>query len=527
MTKPKVLISDKMDTNAARIFEERGCDVDVITGQTPEELLKIIGQYDGLAIRSSTTVTPEILDAATNLKVIGRAGIGVDNVDIPYASGKGVVVMNTPFGNSITTAEHAIAMIFALARQIPEADASTQASKWEKSRFMGVEVTGKTLGLIGAGNIGSIVASRALGIKMKVIAYDPFLTEDRAVEQGIEKVDLDTLLDRADFISLHTPLTDQTRNILSAENLAKTKAGVRIVNCARGGLIDEAALKEGLESGHIAGAALDVFAQEPAKDNPLFGTKNFICTPHLGASTDEAQVNVALQVAEQLSDYLVNGGVTNALNMPSLSAEEAPKLRPYMELAENLGSLVGQLAHGNLPKISIEVEGAAAQLNQKPITAAVLAGLMRRYSDTVNMVNAPYLARERGMEVREIRNEKEGIYHTLVRVTVGTSQGDRSVAGTLFGSTAPRLVEIFGVGIEADLKGDMLYIVNEDAPGFIGRIGSLLGENGINIGTFHLGRRDAGGEAVVLLSVDQAIPLDVVKAACELEGVKTVTALKF
>ncbi|MGB3379784.1 phosphoglycerate dehydrogenase [Allopontixanthobacter sediminis] len=527
MTKPKVLISDKMDPNAARIFEERGCDVDVITGQTPEELLKIIGQYDGLAIRSSTTVTKEILDAATNLKVIGRAGIGVDNVDIPYASSKGVVVMNTPFGNSITTAEHAIAMIFALARQIPEADASTQAGKWEKSRFMGVEVTGKILGLIGAGNIGSIVASRAQGVRMKVIAYDPFLTEDRAIELGIEKVDLDGLLARADFISLHTPLTDQTRNILSAENLAKTKSGVRIVNCARGGLIDEAALKEGLESGHIAGAALDVFAKEPAKESPLFGTPNFICTPHLGASTDEAQVNVALQVAEQLSDYLVNGGVTNALNMPSLSAEEAPKLRPYMELAENLGSLVGQLAHGNLPKISIEVEGAAAQLNQKPITAAVLAGLMRRYSDTVNMVNAPYLARERGMEVREIRNEKEGIYHTLVRVTVATTQGDRSVAGTLFGSAAPRLVEIFGVGIEADLKGNMLYIVNEDAPGFIGRIGSLLGENGINIGTFHLGRRDAGGEAVLLLSVDQPIPQDVVAAASALEGVKTVTALVF
>ena len=527
MTKPKVLISDKMDPNAARIFEERGCDVDVITGQTPEELLKIIGQYDGLAIRSSTTVTREILDAATNLKVIGRAGIGVDNVDIPYASSKGVVVMNTPFGNSITTAEHAIAMIFALARQIPEADASTQAGKWEKSRFMGVEVTGKTLGLIGAGNIGSIVASRALGLRMKVIAYDPFLTEDRAIELGIEKVDLDGLLARADFISLHTPLTDQTRNILSAENLAKTKPGVRIVNCARGGLIDEAALKEGLESGHIAGAALDVFAKEPAKESPLFGTPNFICTPHLGASTDEAQVNVALQVAEQLSDYLVNGGVTNALNMPSLSAEEAPKLRPYMELAENLGSLVGQLAHGNLPKISIEVEGAAAQLNQKPITAAVLAGLMRRYSDTVNMVNAPYLARERGLDVREIRHDREGVYHTLVRVTVATDQGDRSVAGTLFGANAPRLVEIFGVGIEADLKGDMLYIVNEDAPGFIGRIGSLLGESGINIGTFHLGRRDAGGEAVLLLSVDQPIPQEVIKKACDLEGVKTVTALVF
>jgi D-3-phosphoglycerate dehydrogenase len=292
-------------------------------------------------------------------------------------------------------------------------------------------------------------------------------------------------------------------------------------------LVDEAALKEGLESGHIAGAALDVFAVEPAKENPLFGTKNFICTPHLGASTTEAQVNVALQVAEQLSDYLLTGGVTNALNMPSLSAEEAPKLKPYMALAENLGSLIGQLAHGDLPKISIEVEGAAAQLNQKPITGAVLSGLMKRFSQSVNMVNAPFLAKERGMEVREIRNENEGTFHTLVRVTVATSQGDRSVAGTLFGNEAPRLVEIFGIGIEADLAGEMLYIVNEDAPGFIGRIGSLLGENKINIGTFHLGRREAGGEAILLLSVDQKIPANVLADAEKLPGVKMARALSF
>ena len=527
MTKPKVLISDKMDPNAARIFEERGCEVDVITGETPDELKARIGDYDGLAIRSATKVTKDILDAATRLKVIGRAGIGVDNVDIPYASGKGVVVMNTPFGNSITTAEHAIAMIMALARQIPEANTRTQNGEWPKNDFMGVEVTGKTLGLIGAGNIGSIVASRALGLRMKVVAYDPFLTAERAVELGIEKVDLDALLARADFITLHTPLTDQTRNILSAENIAKTRKGVRIVNCARGGLNDEAALKEALDSGHVAGAALDVFQTEPAKDSPLFGTPGFICTPHLGASTTEAQVNVALQVAEQMADYLVNGGVTNALNVPSLSAEEAPKLRPYMALAENLGSLVGQLAHGNLDKISIEREGAAAELAGKPIEAAVLAGLMKQYSDSVNMVNAPYLAKERGLDVRSVRHEREGAYNTLVRVTVGTSQGDRSVAGTLFGSESPRLVEIFGVGIEADLKGDMLYIVNEDAPGFIGRIGTLLGQNGINIGTFHLGRRDAGGEAVLLLSVDQPIPDDVVRQACALEGVKVVKPLAF
>jgi D-3-phosphoglycerate dehydrogenase len=527
MAKPKVLISDKMDPNAARIFEERGCEVDVITGESPEELKARIGQYDGLAIRSTTKVTREIIDAAPNLKVIGRAGIGVDNVDIPYASGKGVVVMNTPFGNSITTAEHAIALMFALARQIPEANEQTQAGEWPKSGFMGVEVTGKTLGLIGAGNIGSIVASRALGLKMKVVAYDPFLTEERAVEMGVEKADLETLLSKADFITLHTPLTDQTRNILSRERLEKTKKGVRIVNCARGGLIDEAALKDGLESGHIAGVALDVFQTEPAKESPLFGTKNFICTPHLGASTTEAQVNVALQVAEQMADFLVNGGVTNALNMPSLSAEEAPKLRPYMKLAENLGSLVGQLAHGNLTQISIEREGAAAELAGKPLEAAVLAGFMRRHSDSVNMVNAPFLAKERGLDVRSIRHEREGAYNTLIRVTVGTSQGDRSVAGTLFGQDNARLVEIFGIGIEAELAGHMLYIVNEDAPGFIGRIGTLLGESGINIGTFHLGRRDAGGEAVLLLSVDQSIPKDVVQKATALQGVKTVMALEF
>ena len=527
MTKPRVLISDKMDPNAARIFEERGCTVDVITGETPEQLIARIGDYDGLAIRSSTTVTKDVLAAAKNLKVIGRAGIGVDNVDIPAASAQGVVVMNTPFGNSITTAEHAIALIFALARQIPEANAQTQQGLWPKNGFMGVEVTGKTLGLIGAGNIGSIVASRALGLRMKVVAFDPFLSPERAVELGIEKVELDDLLARADFITLHTPLTDQTRNILSAENLAKTKKGVRIVNCARGGLIDEAALKAGLDSGHIAGAALDVFQTEPAKDSPLFGTPGFICTPHLGASTNEAQVNVALQVAEQMADFLVNGGVTNALNMPSLSAEEAPKLKPYMALAEQLGSMVGQLTTGAIPRISIHAEGAAAELNIKPIVAAVLAGFLRVQSATVNMVNAPFLAKERGIEVREIKSEKAGDYHTLIRVSVKTDAGERSVAGTLFSNSEPRLVELFGIKVEAELDGPMMYIVNEDAPGFIGRIGTLLGENAINIGTFNLGRREAGGEAVLLLSVDSPVKGEMLDKAKALPGVKRVMALAF
>jgi D-3-phosphoglycerate dehydrogenase len=524
---PKVLISDQMSPKAAEIFRARGIEVDEITGLSKDELIKIIGNYDGLAIRSATKATKDVIAAAKNLKVIGRAGIGVDNVDIPAASGAGIVVMNTPFGNSITTAEHAIALMFALARQLPEADASTQAGKWEKNRFMGVELTAKTLGLIGAGNIGSIVADRALGLKMKVIAFDPFLTPERAEHMGVTKVTLEELLAQADFITLHTPLTDSTRNILSAENLAKTKKGVRIINCARGGLIDEAALKAGLDSGHIGGAALDVFLEEPAKASPLFGTPNFVSTPHLGASTDEAQVNVAIQVAEQMSDFLLTGGVTNALNVPSLSAEEAPRLRPYMQLAERLGSLVGQLVSDGVKGVKVEVEGAAAALNIKPITAAVLAGLMRTHSDTVNMVNAPYLAREREIEIAEVRHERETDYHTLVRVTVKTAEGEKSVAGTLFGNTKPRLTEIFGITVEADLNGRMLYIVNEDKPGFIGRLGSTLGEAGVNIGTFHLGRRDERGEAVLLLSVDDVIPDPLLAGICRLPGVKDVKALVF
>jgi len=524
---PRVLISDPMDPKAAEIFRAGGIEVDERPDLSPDELRAVIGDYDGLAIRSATRVDAELLAAAGKLKVIGRAGIGVDNVDIPAATARGVVVMNTPFGNSITTAEHAVALMFALARELPAADSSTQAGRWEKNRFMGVELTSKTLGLIGCGNIGSIVADRALGLRMKVVAYDPFLTAERALELGVEKVELDQLLARADFITLHTPLTDQTRNILSAENLAKTKKGVRIVNCARGGLIDEAALKAALDSGHVAGAALDVFVEEPARDNPLFGAPGLVATPHLGASTTEAQAKVAIQIAEQMADFLVRGGVTNALNMPSLSAEEAPRLRPYMALAEQLGSLVGQVEGRRITGVAVEVEGAAAQLNQKPITGAVLAGLMRVHSDTVNMVNAPFLAKERGLDLREIRHDREGDYHTLVRVTVDTPDGPRAVAGTLFGNAAARLVDMFGIAIEAELHGEMIYIVNEDAPGFIGRLGTLLGEQGVNIATFHLGRREAGGEAVALVSIDGHIGPEVVTRLEEISGVKRVKPLRF
>jgi D-3-phosphoglycerate dehydrogenase len=527
MNKPRVLISDKMDPRAAAIFRERGVEVDEKPGLSPDELKAIIQDYDGLAIRSATKVTRALIEAAGRLKVVGRAGIGVDNVDIPAATARGVVVMNTPFGNSITTAEHAIALMFALARQLPEADASTQAGKWEKNRFMGVELTGKTLGLIGAGNIGSIVASRALGLRMKVAAYDPFLTPDRALELGVDKVELDELLRRADFITLHTPLTDQTRGILGREALARTKKGVRIINCARGGLIDEAALKEALDSGQVAGAALDVFETEPATASPLFGTPGFISTPHLGASTQEAQVNVAIQIAEQMSDFLLLGGVSNAINMPSLSAEEAPRLKPYMALAEKLGKLVGQIAGGDVRGVSIEVEGAAAALNQKPITSAVLAGLMGTYSQSVNMVNAPVLAKERGLDVREVRHDREGDYHTLLAVEVETSKGPRRVAGTLFGNKAPRLVELFGVEVEAELDGSMLYIVNTDAPGFIGKLGTALGQAGINIATFNLGRRKARGDAAALVAVDGEVPPPVVETLASLEGVRKVVPLRF
>ena len=524
---PKVLISDSMDPKAAEIFRDKGVEVDERPGLSRDELKAIIGDYDGLAIRSATKVTADLLSAATRLKVVGRAGIGVDNVDIPAATARGIVVMNTPFGNSITTAEHAIALMFALARDLPAADSSTQSGKWEKNRFMGVELTNKTLGLIGAGNIGSIVADRALGLRMKVVAYDPFLTAERAIDMGVEKAELDELLARADFITLHTPLTEQTRNILSRENLARTKKGVRIVNCARGGLIDEVALKEALDSGQVAGAALDVFVEEPATQSPLFGTPGLVATPHLGASTTEAQVNVAIQVAEQMAEFLVRGGVTNALNMPSLSAEEAPRLRPYMALAEKLGSLVGQLSHGPIAGLSIEAEGAAAELNMKPITGAVLAGFMRIHSDTVNMVNAPFLAKERGLDVREIRHDRETDYHTLLRVSAMTSAGDRPVVGTLFANSTPRLVEIFGIRVEAELEGEMIYIVNEDTPGFIGRLGTLLGEEGVNIGTFSLGRRAAGGEAVALVSVDGHFGPELVQRLQALPGVKTVTPLRF
>ncbi len=523
----KVLISDKMSPLAAEVFRARGIEVDEITGMTPEELAACIGEYDGLAIRSSTKATPEILAKAVNLKVVGRAGIGVDNVDIPAATQNGVVVMNTPFGNSITTAEHAIAMLLALARQIPEANQSTHEGKWEKSRFMGVEVTGKTLGLIGCGNIGSVVADRAQGLKMKVLAFDPYLSPERANAIGVEKVELEEMFPRVDFVTLHTPLTDQTRNIIDADAMASMKKGVRIINCARGGLIDEVALKAALESGHVAGAALDVFAVEPAKENDLFGMAEVVATPHLGASTTEAQEKVAVQVAEQMSDFLLDGAVVNALNMPSVSAEDAPKLQPYMKLVEQLGKFAGQITETGLKAVTIEYSGHVASLNTKPLTAIVLEGLLSPLMTSVNMVNAPVVAKDRGISVTESLHEGASDYSTLVRLTVKTERRERCVAGTLFGDHQPRIVQINDMAVEAEVAPHMLYLNNEDKPGLIGTVGTLLGDAGFNIATFHLGRSKAGGDALALIEVDKPVDEATIEKLMAIDLVKQAKALNF
>ena len=524
---PKVLISDKLSPLATDIFVERGIEVDRDTGLTLAQLLARIGDYDGLAIRSNTKVTKAVLAAAKTLKVIGRAGIGVDNVDVDAATEAGVVVMNTPFGNAVTTAEHAIAMICALARQIPMADRSTQAGKWEKSRFMGTELAGKRLGVIGCGNIGTIVADRARGLKMRVLAYDPYLSDERAVDIGVRKVDLETLFAEADFISLHTPLTDSTRDIINAGSIAAMKKGVRIINCARGGLVVEADLRAALDSGHVAGAGIDVFSTEPAQENVLFGAPGLIATPHLGASTMEAQEKVALQVAEQMADYLLTGAITNAVNMPSVSAEEAPVLRPYMRLAECLGSFAGQVADDAIKSVKIEFEGLAVALNTAPVVSAALAGLLKPNMDAVNMVSAPKIAQSRGIAVSTVRHDRPCDYQTLLRLTVEGEKRTRVMAGTLFAGTEPRLIDVQGIKVEAEFAPTMLYVRNYDKPGFIGGLGTVLGDAGLNIATFHLGRRDTGGEALALIEVDGAIGEDLLAKVRTLPQVVRVNALRF
>jgi D-3-phosphoglycerate dehydrogenase len=524
---PKVLIADKLSPAAVAIFKERGVEADVKTGLSKDELLKIVDQYDGIAIRSATTITADVIKAAKNLKVVGRAGIGVDNVDIPAATAAGVIVMNTPFGNSITTAEHAISLMLALARELPAANASTQAGKWEKNRFMGVEITGKVLGLIGAGNIGSIVADRARGLKMRVIAFDPYLSPERAQDIGVEKVELNELLARADFITLHVPMTAETKNILSADAINKMKKGVRIINCARGGLIDEKALKAALDSGHVAGAALDVFETEPANENILFGNDKVVATPHLGASTSEAQENVALQVAEQISDYLLTGAITNALNMPSITAAEAQKVRPWISLAEKLGSFVGQVTDTSIAGVAILYEGIAAELNQRALTQAIIAGMLKPTLSGVNMVNAPVVAKERGIKISETRQSQQGAYEGYIKVTVDLGGTTRRVAGTVFSNGRPRLIQIKDIDLDAEFAPDMLYIVNEDKPGFIGKLGTMLGDAQVNIANFNLCRSAPGQESICLVEIDGKLDEKVLGEIRALPWVRHAKALAF
>ncbi|MFN0022831.1 MAG: phosphoglycerate dehydrogenase [Parvularculaceae bacterium] len=525
---PKVLISDDLSETAVNIFKERGVDVtyEPKLGKDKDKLLSVIGLYDGLAVRSASKATADVIAAGKNLKVIGRAGIGVDNIDIPAATAAGIVVMNTPYGNAITTAEHAIAMMFASARQIPQASQSTHAGKWEKSRFMGVELYGKTLGVIGCGNIGGIVADRAIALKMRVLAFDPYLTDARALELGVEKVELDALLARADIITLHTPLTEQTKNILSAKALARTKKGVIIVNCARGGLVDEAALKAGLDSGHIASAALDVFATEPATEHPLFGHERVIATPHLGASTNEAQENVAIQIAEQMADYLTRGAVTNALNMPSITAEEAPRLKPFIALAENLGRFAGQLTETSVKAIEVVYAGGVAKLNTRPMTAAAVAGVLRPLLAEVNIVNAPMIAKERGIAIAETYRDDVENFESVIRLRIVTERQDRTVSGALFGQT-PRIVEIKDVEMEASFAAHMLYVTNADKPGFIGALGQTLGAANVNIATFNLGRSAPDADAIALLAVDEPVTDATLEKVRALPNVKQAKSLRF
>ena len=529
MPAPKVLISDALSPAAVQIFKDRGIEVDFqpTLGKDKDKLAEVVGNYDGLAIRSATKVSAKILANAKNLKVIGRAGIGVDNVEIPAATARGIIVMNTPFGNSITTAEHAITLMLALARQIPQADQSTQAGKWEKNRFMGVEITGKTLGVIGCGNIGAIAAERGIGLKMKVIAYDPFLSPERALDIGVEKVELDELFKRADFITLHTPLTDKTRNIIDAAALAKMKRGVRIINCARGGLVDEKALRAALDSGHVAGAAFDVFTTEPANENPLFGHPNVVCTPHLGAATTEAQENVALQIAEQMSDYLLRGAISNAINFPSITAEEAPKLKPFIALAEKLGSFAGQLTETGISRVQISYEGAVAGMKTKALTSAAIAGMLRPMLQDINVVSAPLVAKERGIVVEETTREMAGDYESLITITVTSERQTRHVSGTVFADGRPRIVNIKGIRMDAEFGPSMIYITNLDKPGFIGTFSGTLGEAGINIATFHVGREAPGGNAVALIEIDGDLPENVLAKVRALPQVQQAKPLKF
>ncbi|MEE8546707.1 MAG: phosphoglycerate dehydrogenase [bacterium] len=527
----KVLVSDKLSPAGVEILERSpGLSVDVNVGLSPEELKKIIGNYDALVIRSATKVTAEIIEAASNLKAVGRAGIGVDNVDIPEATKRGIVVMNTPGGNTVTTAEHAISMMCALARHIPQADATMKEGKWEKKRYMGVELMNKTLGILGVGNIGTIVAERAQGLAMNVIAYDPYISEQAASKMGVELVDLEEFYKRSDFISIHVPRTDETSNMLDIEAFKKMKPEVRIINCARGGIVNEADLAEALEKGLVAGAAFDVFSSEPPEaDNPLIGPENIILTPHLGASTDEAQVNVAIAVANQIADYLVNGTITNAVNVPSVGSDVLPQVQPYLELAEKLGSLTAQLADFAPKSVQIRYSGSVTDLPLEPITISVLKGVMEPVMGigAVNFVNASVLAGERGLKVNEVKSSEPEDYSNLIEVTLSSGKKSKVAAGFVFEGRESRIIWIDAFSMEAVPVGNVLVLTNDDRPGVIGNLGMTLGKHGVNIASMQIGRDKPGGKALSFLQVDSEPGDEVIEELKKLPHIKTVTKVNF
>ncbi len=522
----KVLVSDNISPKGVSILKKAGLEVDVKTGMKPDELKACIGQYHGLVIRSATKVTAEIIDAAANLKVIGRAGSGLDNVDKNAASKKGIVVMNTPGGNTITTAEHSVAMLFSVARLIPQATASMKEGKWEKKKFMGVELFNKTLGIIGLGNIGGQVAKKALGLEMNVIAYDPFLSEDQAKAMGIKKVSIEELFSQADFITIHSPLTAETKGLISAKNIAKMKDGVRIINCARGGIINEEDLYEALKSGKVAGAALDVFEKEPPENSPLLTLDNIICTPHLGASTEEAQENVALAVADQIADYLVHGTIRNAVNFPSIPSDQIPRLQPFIALAEKLGGFASQIFTGGATEITVEYMGDASEINTAPVTIAAIKGFLNPIlQETVNFVNAPYIAKERGIEIKETKSADAGDYQSMIALRIKAKNNERYLAGTLYSKKDPRIILIDNYKVEIVPEGELLLIYNNDKPGVIGNIGGLMGSNSINIARMHFGRESAGGTAISVVSVDTTPSEEILEQIKRLPNILSVNKI--
>lgn len=525
----KVLISDSMSDRCVEIFKNApGLQVDVNTKLKPEELKKVIKDYHALVVRSATKVTAEIIEAADNLKVIGRAGTGVDNIDMQAATKKGIVVMNTPGGNTITTAEHAVSMLMALARKIPQATASMRKGEWEKKKFEGTEVTSKTLGILGVGNIGSVVADRAQGLKMNVIAYDPYLSQDAANRMGVEPVSLDELYKRSDFISIHVPLTNETKGVVNKGAFAKMKKGVKIINCARGGIVNEKDLCDAIKAGIVSGAAMDVFEKEPAlPDNPLLQMEEVILTPHLGASTAEAQENVAIAIAEQIVDYLVKGTIRNAVNVPSVPAELLASLSPYITLAEKLGSFQGQVLKGGIEELIVEYSGDVVSYDVAPVTIAAIKGLLDQVMDEpVNLVNAPFVAKERGIKVVEIKSSRAIDFASSITIKVKTKESENLIEGALFGKKEPRIVRIDKFFLDAVPEGYLLVLYNYDKPGVIGNVGTLLGTGNINIARLHLGRQAIGGEAVSVWNIDTPLPADLLAKLLKLPHMISAKVVK-